>query len=187
MPKYYEFEVSLNWIEPRIWRRFLLNSELTFLELHQAIQKSFGWQGHHLWEFQNNDSRRTPLAGLFDDSGWGPPTPDAVDVTLESYFGGKRGKRVCGYVYDFGDDWQHKVKRGRTHDLDETFERRLLAGERAAPGEDSGGYRGYERRVHFVKTGEDLYNNEGTDLKSWLGDWDPEFFDLETMKAEFDR
>ena len=39
MPRYYEFEVSLQELQPRIWRRFLLRTTATFAQLHQAIQQ----------------------------------------------------------------------------------------------------------------------------------------------------
>jgi len=52
IPRYYEFEVSLQEIQPRIWRRFLLRTTSTFTHLHDAIQDCFGWQDDHLWEFR---------------------------------------------------------------------------------------------------------------------------------------
>ena len=63
MPKYYEFEVSLQEIQPRIWRRFLLRNTATFAQLHQAIQQSFGWQERHLWEFRLPTHQGRPIAG----------------------------------------------------------------------------------------------------------------------------
>ena len=42
MPRYYEFEVVLQEIQPRIWRRFLLRHRSTFAQLNTAIQESFG-------------------------------------------------------------------------------------------------------------------------------------------------
>ena len=37
MPTYFEFEVSLQGIKPRIWRRFQLRATATFADLHWAI------------------------------------------------------------------------------------------------------------------------------------------------------
>ena len=51
MPKYFEMEVSLLGIEPRIWRRFLIRAEATFQDLHNAIQEACGWENAHLFEF----------------------------------------------------------------------------------------------------------------------------------------
>lgn len=63
MPKYYEFEVSLQEIQPRSWRRFLLRTTSTFAQLHQAIQQSFGWQESYLWEFRLPPIRASPSRG----------------------------------------------------------------------------------------------------------------------------
>ena len=49
---YYEFEVSLEGVRPRIWRRFQLRKNSTFLELHDTIQKACGWQNYHLFDFR---------------------------------------------------------------------------------------------------------------------------------------
>ena len=40
MPRYFEFDVALQEIQPRIWRRFLLRATSSFTHLHMAIQES---------------------------------------------------------------------------------------------------------------------------------------------------
>ena len=42
MPDYFEFEVELTGVKPRIWRRFLVPKGATFLDLHQATQDACG-------------------------------------------------------------------------------------------------------------------------------------------------
>ncbi|MBN8613663.1 MAG: plasmid pRiA4b ORF-3 family protein [Deltaproteobacteria bacterium] len=187
MPKYYEFDVSLQQIQPRIWRRFLLRTNATFEHLHHAIQDGFDWQDCHLWEFRLPTRRGFPIAGIVDDEELGRPTPDAKLVKLGDYFTGARVAERCEYVYDFGDDWTHDVKLVGVHSDKATFKRRLLAGERAAPPEDSGGLPGYERIVRFVETGRDAYGDDPAELRTWLGPWQPEAFDLRKAKAAFDR
>jgi len=108
MPEYFDFQVSLREIEPRIWRRFLIRSDATFEVLHEAIQDACGWHCCHLFEFQ--DEAGELLAGAPDDSGFAEqPVPDAAEVSLASFFSGRTRKKSCLYVYDFGDDWQHDV------------------------------------------------------------------------------
>lgn len=187
MPKYYEFEVSLQEIQPRIWRRFLLRSTATFAQLHQAIQHSFGWRESHLWEFRLPTYLGRPIAGLSSDMDYDRPTPDAKTVKLSTYFTGSRVVEWCEYVYDFGDDWTHDVKLIAVRSDKEAFKRRLLEGERAAPPEDCGGTLGYERMVHFVETGEDTCEDDPDGLTVWLDGWRPDAFELATKKAEFDR
>jgi hypothetical protein len=43
LPKYFDFEVSLCEVTPRIWRRFLLHSTATFSDSDVAIQEACGW------------------------------------------------------------------------------------------------------------------------------------------------
>lgn len=47
----YQLKVTLEEIEPPIWRRVLVPSGITFHKLHKIIQAAFGWQDHHLFDF----------------------------------------------------------------------------------------------------------------------------------------
>jgi hypothetical protein len=185
MPQYYEFEVVLQEIQPRIWRRFLLRSLSSFAQLNTAIQESFGWTNSHLWEFRQPTFRGRPLAGLVTgEEEADRPLPDALQVKLSEYFTGERVTE-CEFIYDFGDNWVHDVKLIRVISDKATFRRRLLDGQRACPPEDCGGTGGYERMVEFVRTGKDVWDDaEG--LAEWLGDWDPDRFDLETAREAFE-
>ena len=187
MPKYYEFEVSLQEIRPRICRRFLLRTTATFAQLHQAIQQSFGWRESNLWEFRLLTHQGRPIARLPGGEAYERPRPDAKTVKLNTYFTDNRAVEWCEYLYDFGDDWTHDVKLIAVRSDKEAFKRRLLAGERAAPPEDCGGTPGYDRMVHFVETGEDTYDGDPACLAAWLGGWRPDAFDIAKTKAEFDR
>ena len=189
MPRYLEFAVTLQEIQPQIWRRFLLRTTSSFAHLHMAIQESFGWQNYHLWEFRMPTFEGRPIAGVpaDGDEDYGRPTPDGRRVKLLDYFSGKRVTEWCEYVYDFGDDWVHDVKLVRVVSDKEAFKRRLLGGERSGPPEDCGATPGYQRMVHFLDTGEDPYDDPGVDLRAWLGDWRPDAFDLDATRATFDR
>jgi hypothetical protein len=189
MPKYFEFRVALKHIDPPIWRRFLITTTATFLDLHNAIQSAFGWEDCHLWEFRSTGRGGVPIAGIPSDSDfdWGSETPDASRLKLYRHFGSDGGAKNCLYVYDFGDDWEHQVTfRKEVTDAD-LFNRRLLSGKRACPPEDCGSVPGYYRLVHFVETGEDEYGDEGSELGDWIGDWHPDAFDLERVSKRFDR
>ena len=39
----------------------------------------------------------------------------------------------------------------------------------------------------FLKTGDDPYGESEADLKEWIGDWDPEAFNVMEWKKAFDR
>ena len=99
MHKYFDLEISLLEIEPRIWRRFLIRSEATFMHFHSAIQQAFGWQNCHLYEFldgkiEADDTRplyamklpriaRSEHAEPHDDE---PDAPEANNIELRHYF-----------------------------------------------------------------------------------------------------
>ncbi len=195
MPDYFEFEVELTGVKPRIWRRFLVPKAATFLDLHQAIQDACGWLDYHLFSFYAKRPYEESIAGIPDDSGMSEfPITDASQKKLSSYFStGKGKKKSCGYQYDFGDDWLHKVTLKGVVKLKEKLPRVLLAGKRAFPPEDCGSISGYEHCVE-VATGSveidpaDPYVEEEIESRrEWLGDWHPEKFDLEAVKEKFDK
>jgi hypothetical protein len=80
-------------------------------QLH-VILWGTGWQGGHLHEF------------VFEEGNYGPTEPglnlpegvlDEHGVTLKKALG---PYATFSYVYDFGDNWHHKVKVEKIVDLD---------------------------------------------------------------------
>jgi len=71
--------------------------------------------------------------------------------------------------------------------LKERFVRRLTGGARAFPPEDCGSIPGYEECL-AIRNGEDteLEPDEVEERKEWLGDWQPERFEFETVRKAFD-
>jgi len=189
MPRYFDFEVSLMYIEPRIWRRFLLAESATFEDLHDAIQDSLGWEREHLFEFRDKAGKTTIAACDYDDPYAEIEVPVASEAKLSGYFRG-HGK-TCRYVYDFGDNWEHSVLfKGFVEDSAE-FRRRLVDGARACPLEDCGGAWGYEDCCHVAAMSDEDIDGLGEDAgeavwrKEWVGDWDPEAFDLAAARKAF--
>jgi Plasmid pRiA4b ORF-3-like protein len=182
--EHFAFEVSLLDVEPRIWRRFLIKSSGTFLDLHAAIQDACGWQDYHLFEFQDGETGGR-IAGT-EDHDAEEPCPNAAGVKLTDFFGERR-RKSCLYIYDFGDSWTHDVTLVETLRTGEKFRRRLIAGERAFPKEDSGGVPGYERCVAVVETGKDPEGEDPDEFLKWIGTWRPDDFNLASAKKRFDR
>jgi len=187
MPKYFDFEVALPEIEPRIWRRFLIRENASFKTLHQAIQAAGGWWNYHLYAFRTElgFGESSDIAGLPTDEWVDKPTPDAARVKVASYFGEGLLPR-CYYLYDFGDDWWHEVVLRGTVTESEKFTRRLLGGARAFPHEDCGGVSGYEDCVKAA-LGQDRGLEDPDGLRTWLEGWIPEAFDLKKAQKAFDR
>lgn len=191
MPQYFDFEVSLLAVEPRIWRRFLLRGKATFQDLHGAIQDSCGWEDYHLFEFLENNRNRTSIAGrdIPDDDllPFEEKAAAAKGVRLSTYF--KRKGQKCIYVYDFGDNWEHLLELKQLAELPERFSRKLVDLARSFPPEDCGGVWGYHHCLAALGLveAEDSHEADLEERREWLGDWDPEGFDLQAAKEEFDR
>lgn len=187
MGGFFDLEVSLAEIEPRIWRKFLISSTATFADLHESIQDAFGWFDEHLWAFQSPGQDGETIAGIPDENDENDTTPDAGKVHLSDFFDQGDGKDQCVYLYDFGDRWHHEVVlKGEVQGIGDFFQK-LVAGERACPPEDSGGVFGYERRAKFLATGTDPDGEDANVISEWIGDWKPDDFDLEECQEVFDR
>ena len=189
---YWDFEVRLaGEVEPAPRRRFLLKYSSTFLELHQAIQDACGWEDRHLFQFSlfDEEGKEEVVAGPpmeYDDSS---DDPEAQLVRLEDVLRISNSRLV--YLYDFGDDWYHEIRLVGIKESTERFRRRLLGGERAFPPEDSGGIGGYwqfsEVALGIPIEGSQEAERERRERKEWLGDWEPDKFDFERAKTEFDK
>jgi len=174
-PARLQLKIALDHIKPAIWRRVVVNEDLTFLQLHYVIQSAMGWHDAHLHEFSVGSppvriGSKPPVDfGDFDDE---PLMPEKT-TRLTQLAGVKKFR----YWYDFGDDWMHTI----------TIEKRLppdagappaqlVAGESACPPEDCGGPYGY---ASLLETLADPADPEREDYLDWLGgDFDPAEFDL---------
>lgn len=127
--------VELQGIEPLIWRRVAVRTELSLTDVHRVIQAAMGWQDCHLWDFEADGrrySRRVP-----SELEWNERYEDAGRVTLASLI--EAGVRRFGYTYDMGDDWEHSIiieKVGAP--APRVKYPQFLGGERRCPPEDCG-------------------------------------------------
>ena len=184
MGEYFRFRVQLVGVKPPIFRRFLLTTKATFHDLHDAIQAACGWEDAHLYAFRPS-ARGDAIAGVPDNSGMGSADPNGKKVPLTKWFS-LTGNKTCIYEYDFGDGWLHDIKLETLEQHDGAWKRRLLDGARAFPPEDCGGLHGYENCVALA-AGNDDVDADADELREWLGDWEPELFDMVRTKRRFDR
>ena len=174
--------VSLQEIEPPIWRRIRIPDRYTLHQLHRVLQLAVGWLDYHLYEFTLDapeDGRRfgVPDPDWDDD---GDETIDARGVTLRQ-LALEAGARFQ-YVYDFGDGWTHDIVVERVEagsDDPEASYPALMDGARAAPPEDAGGVGGYE---HLLTVLRNRRHPEHAAMRQWASLWagapyDPERFD----------
>lgn len=167
----YQLHVELEWVSPKVWRRLLVPTTIDLSRLHVALLWGTGWQGGHLHEFVFADANYGPL-----EPDWDLPEGviDEASVTFEEALG---TRRTFLYIYDFGDNWRHKVKVEKTVTLGAPLSLALcLAGENACPPEDVGGAPGYQ---DFLQALADPAHPEHDQLKKWIGrPFDPGAFDV---------
>ena len=109
----YQVLVTLQYIEPAIWRCLLLPSDLRLGKLHRVLQCVFGWENYHLHEFVVGDT----FYGVPDPE-WGddPPTIDERTVPIRRVL--TKVGDVIVYEYDFGDGWRHDLVLEQTLPVD---------------------------------------------------------------------
>mgnify|MGYP001071569573 CR=1 FL=1 len=170
----YQLKLTLLDVQPQIWRRLLVTN-CTLEELHFIIQSVMGWENDHLYEFEVGKKR---YAGSDPMGRMGEAQTSRVDLGKVVPLVGTR----FYYIYDFGDDWHHEVLVEAYGPIDEGREYPVcIAGERACPPEDVGGAWGYADLVEALKDPEHERHEE---FMEWLGEFDPEAFDLDAVNKE---
>lgn len=172
----YQLEIWLEEIEPRIWRKFEVPSDIRLDKLHDVIQDVMGWTNSHLHSFIAGDDEY----GVPDlDSGFGEDgMKDESRARLTNLV--TRPKDRFAYTYDYGDNWGHIIELVEIKEPQEGVKYPVcLAGERACPPEDIGGPWIY---ADFVKIMRGKNTKQRREYVEWLGfEFDPEKFDLEEV------
>src|SRR5438874_9232485 len=132
----FQFKLQLKHItDPVVWRRVVVPEQFTFYKFHLVIQKAFGWENYHLFQFSPKGYSSQPIIGI--------PNPEAMHEILDSrkiklheIF--TQPKQKFAYIYDFGDDWFHNILLEKI-----TEEKKIRAdcidGGGTCPPEDCGG------------------------------------------------
>jgi Plasmid pRiA4b ORF-3-like protein len=169
-----QLHIELRGSKPKIWRRVLVPETITLAKLHAVIQAVFGWSGGHLHEFQVGEQRFGTPDPEYD--AWGEVRSER-STRLASALG---GARTMNYVYDFGDNWQHRIKVEKMLAANAQLELPLcIAGANATPPDDCGGIYGY---YDFLAAVSDPNHPEHADMVEWISmPWDPAAFDLDAV------
>ncbi|MEP1695070.1 MAG: plasmid pRiA4b ORF-3 family protein [Paracoccaceae bacterium] len=172
-----ELKVTLEYIEPAITRLLQVPISIRLDRLHLTLQAAMGWTNSHLYMFE---------AGA---ATWGVPDPDyggddlpANKTTLAELIG-DTGVSSIRYIYDFGDNWEHKVEIGEITDaLPCNIYPRLTDIAGRCPPEDVGGFPGYEE---FIEAMTNPKHPEHAHLKEWHGGpFDPEIPAVDELRFE---
>lgn len=167
--------IELEDIVPTIWRRLVVPSVITLDRLHDVIQIVMGWSDVHMHEFiikgkRYSDTIESEEQDNCEEEGL-LRLSTLIDMKVKDF----------SYVYDFGDDWKHRIKVEKT-DLDDDEEWGNLfciEGWGSCPPEDVGGIPGFEE---FCEAVSNKKHPEHETMKAWYGDdFDRGFFSSEEV------
>ncbi len=172
-----QLKISLVGIKPLIWRRVVVNADISLGELHDVIQTVMPWCDCHLHKFYNKyQTYMVP----FDDCEY----PEQL-LQIEAYEDAlvedvldEKGQHLK-YEYDFGDSWVHDILVEEVLPPIEGHRDALfIKGKNAAPPEDCGSIWGYERLRKIMASPNDPEYNE---MAEWLALGEGEIFDPTDM------
>ena len=157
MPLLHRFKVTLQGVEPPVWRRFVLPADGTFWDLGGALTDAMGWDGICVYAFYFEEG----------STDWWPDLDEASFVglrkELQTAFVADRLKIQSRFEFEYNigderrDGWMHVVEfEGEVSSDDESLSMqskgsgwggllRCLGGEHTCPPEDVGWVAGYAR------------------------------------------
>jgi len=183
VPNAVQLRVSIDRIEPQIWRRLIVPSHYSLRELHLVLQAAFGWVDAHLHEFSIGGLRYGDKR-LSEEWEGGPRLFDESSILLRD-FSREPGTNFT-YVYDMGDNWQHTIVLEKHVAVRPPPKVAVCTeGARARPPEDVGGTSGYQ---DFLEAILDRHHEEHVHMTRWCGGhFDPEWFHLELIDKDLAR
>jgi hypothetical protein len=174
MARVFDLHLELVGVTPPVWRRIRIPATATLPDLHHVIQAVMGWADYHLHLFDiGGREYGVPPEEEWEQEAW--DGTDESDVKLGQAL--TEGHGTFEYVYDFGDDWRVAVRVVNDSVMPGAQGAQCLAGERAAPPEDTGGPHAYQEIVEtWARAGRRGLSRE---LRDWLPkNFDPAAFDL---------
>ena len=174
--------IELEDIEPLIWRRVAVHASINLKALHRVIQAAMGWLDNHLWEFTAKERRYGIL--IPNDPEWNDRISNGATTKLSALLA--TGVTDICYVYDIGDNWQHRIiveilKPAEPGSLYPQF----LGGERRCPPEDCGGFPGYYDFLDNIASKQSKRRKAALD---WYGrPYDPDNIDEQQIVVALKR
>ncbi|MGH2616292.1 MAG: plasmid pRiA4b ORF-3 family protein [Thermomicrobiales bacterium] len=171
----HRLKVTLQHSRPAIWRRIAVPSGITLDRLHDVLQAAMGWDDEHLHLFQ--------IDGMtFSD----PRYRDAdihEEATVRLNQVAPFARTRFRYKYDFGDSWEHEIQVEAVQPPEPgQHYPACLAGERAAPPEDSGGVWRYAYLTELMTDPDHSDPEALEEFLEWMdGPFDPKTFDLDAV------
>jgi len=175
--------------EEKVWRSFLVPLDIDFTTLHTIIQWGFGWEDTHPHEFTYKKEKLIIDEDVHDMA----RACKSFDERIALFY--KYGallsdfippaKRI-DYEYDFGDNWKHVIKVGKTQLVEGGPYALCTGGQGDTPPEDCGGPTGYEYLLYVLS---DPTHERYKEKMEWIGyDGVVTFpFDIDSVNARLKR
>ncbi|MEA2058268.1 MAG: plasmid pRiA4b ORF-3 family protein [Actinomycetota bacterium] len=164
--------VSLNDVEPEIWRVIEVADPGTLGDLHGALIGAMGWEDSHLHSFMVGEETYSTVYETLEPLG-----DDEDNITVAEALP-EVGSSIQ-WMYDWGDGWEHTITVEDTGAMQPGVTYPVLYdGARACPPEDCGGAYIYMEILHMLD--DPSYRPEVVDrdeIMNWLDpDFDPDVF-----------
>ena len=152
-----------------IWRKVIVPLNYIFSDLHQTIQKAFGWEDSHLYEFYLAKSQdEQPIVNLVmheEAMSREPIIPVEMmeNQTLATYL---PECKYIEYIYDLGDEWKHGITVEAIADDYSMIHPTCIDGEGKTPPENCGGEGGF---AYYLECVNNPSHPEHQMMKQWGG------------------
>jgi yecA family protein len=185
-----ELEVEL--LGTRVKRTITIPIHFSLGDLHLALQIAVGWSNYHLHEF------------VVDGKHYSDPEEQEEEELDAGYRVYDEGNQQVGkifdradtitYVYDYGDQWEHRVTLLRRIAIEESEQPftdrrvpRVTTAKNNCPPEDIGGIGGFKEFLELVKEirKEESGKEEEDQSLSFAQRYDPKAFDLQYANTLF--
>jgi hypothetical protein len=115
----YQFRISIMEI-PKLYRTIEVSENCTFDDIHDAIFNAFDRYDHHLYSFFITRKDTTNIRSIYDAPevthpqnvedimGFGKRKKSTAKTRIGDV--GLNEKDVFHYLFDFGDDWWHRIR-----------------------------------------------------------------------------
>ncbi|MDR3303525.1 MAG: hypothetical protein LBS86_03850 [Treponema sp.] len=175
----YVLRVTIQDIQPPIWRSVQVPGCFTLKDLHVLLQDVMEWNNTQQHCFQINDTYYG--TGDFPVDCGAAHREDENTCTLDSLALAEQQRFL--YIYDFVNEWVHLIQVNRILSPSRVTEADLyypscLGGRRAAPPEDCGGMAGYQSLLAAYNAPKQRRNLQ---LLRSTKSFDPEFFDIDCI------
>lgn len=171
----HRLKMTLLDIEPPVWRRIEVPSEVSLGRLAPVLEAAMGWESYHMHAFD--------VAGEVYGSADPEWDLDFIDETQHRLIDVLPATgATLRYDYDFGDGWTHEVLVEAIEPADTAVTYPVcIEGGGACPPEDCGGPWGYQ---HLLEVLGDPAHPEHEEMEEWVGPgFDPSRFDLSPTTA----